>query len=202
MQNPASRLTPHLPAPHEVLPPCRNVQQVTPPFWRMGDEPSSQLLNTQGQTSTTDGLIGNTRLLFFFPQHIKVLAIQQFQNITTLFQHQQNMTYEDEESQGCQGEEQADVDKARLKAQQAVSHLFHFSISLKIYIRCINSRSVFHYFGKALFKNMWQISGCLVFPHVTDSLLCVYVGATVQRGYTEGCFSGRHAIQEHNQAPA
>lgn len=51
------------------------------------------------------------------------------------------MTYEDKESQGCQDEEQADVDKARLKAQEAVSHWCHFSVSLKIYIRWINSRS-------------------------------------------------------------
>lgn len=64
------------------------------------------------------------KVIYFPARSLKVLfplAIQQFENISTLFQHQQNRSYA--ESQRCQDEDQAGVDEARLKAQEAVSRL-------------------------------------------------------------------------------
>lgn len=124
MWYPPTALAPPLPARREVLPPCRRVEPVTPPGRRAAHEGASRLLSTPDRTHTTDALTGNTRSAFY-SHTISVFLFPPFfsidHNVQTLFQHQHKSTREDEETEGCQDEE-AEVDKARLRAQEAVSN--------------------------------------------------------------------------------
>lgn len=67
-------------------------------------------------------------VIYFPARTLKVFLLCNNLRTFQLFQHQQNRTYE--ESKRGQDEDQADVDEARLKAQEAVSHL---CISLDTY---------------------------------------------------------------------